>query len=626
MKKQLIGRNKELSFLTRSLSSEGSLRAALVHGSEGMGKSALLEKTETQILGLEKFHLCLSHKGSAFSNPLNFTASLARSARGSNEQVQSSLNEFGRKWGRLVISFERSLARDENQEEWRSKLAKSFVQTLEQVLSENQVSPNEVTPVLILDDLDKYSGDGIDWLTGPFNMAIRASGLFKHSSFLFSSQDHQDSLQGIFDRFGFERVQSFPLKALDSAQCKTLASLYGFQSMAGAELREISKGNPLKLLNIFKKSTTLPKAKTTVMSEQTKKTLPHFSDFTEDEFQHLLFASYFSRVNRYNLEFLCSPRDAAFSYNWLKRQKNIAKQEPDGSLIINQEVRDQIQEFHRQDNPEEAERLNVIATIVDAFIAIFPKSETHWIPIHLQALDSFTRDLCRKLFPEEEASQVFSFIDSHEDQIAFSGKQMSLNPDAKLLTQRFMEVGGGSPRDGFVEKVIEQWKLDSEAATKKRRRMESEHDHLSEEATDIAKQVEDLVQLKEKILDDFRNRSKSTTKREFTFGSNKILLLIGLGTIAASLFSDSFGSYYAAIGIALTFGGFFWPNVGERRTAVMPTGASPRLAVETQQRSLDHRINGLVSRASSIKESLSGMSLELENLGQGLDAPYISED
>ncbi len=596
MKNQLIGRNKELSFLTRSLSSEGSLRAALVHGSEGMGKSALLEKTETQILGLEKIHLCLSHKGLAFSNPLNFTASLARSARGSNDQVQSSLNEFGRKWGRLVISFERSLVRDENQEEWRSKLAKSFVQTLEQVLSENQVSPKEVYPVLILDDLDKYSGDGIDWLTGPFNMAIRASGLFKHSSFLFSSQDHRDSLQDIFDRFGFERVQSLPLKALDSAQCETLASLYGFQSMAGAELREISKGNPLKLLNIFKKSTTLPKAKVPIMSEQTKKTLPHVSDFTEEEFQHLLFASYFSRVNRYNLEFLCSPRDAAFSYNWLKRQKSIAKQESDGSLIINQEVRDQIQEFHRQDNPEEAERLNVIATIVDAFIAIFPESETHWIPIHLQALDSFTRDLCRKLFPEEEASEVFSFIDSHEEQIAFSGKQMSLNPDAKLLTK------------------------------KKRRRMESEHDNLSEEATDIAKQVEDLVLLKEKILEDFRNPSKSTTKREFTFGSNKILLLVGLGTIAASLFSDSFGSYYAAIGIALTFGGFFWPNVGERRTAVMPTGASPRLAVETQQRSLDHRINGLVSRASSIKESLSGMSLELENLGQGLDAPYVSED
>ena len=76
---------------------------------------------------------------------------------------------------------------------------------------------------------------------------------------------------------------------------------------------------------------------------------------------------------------------------------------------------------------------------------------------------------------------------------------MSLNPDAKLLTQRFMEVGE-DPQGRFVEKVIEQWKLDSEAATKKRRRMESEHDNLSEEATDIAKQVEDLVLLKKKSL------------------------------------------------------------------------------------------------------------------------------
>ena len=113
--------------------------AALVHGSEGMGKSALLEKTETKFLALEKIHLCLSHKGSAFSNPLNFTDIFGSiRQRGSNDQVQSSLNEFGRKWGRLVISFERSLAHDENQDEWRIKLAKSFVQTLEQVLFENQ--------------------------------------------------------------------------------------------------------------------------------------------------------------------------------------------------------------------------------------------------------------------------------------------------------------------------------------------------------------------------------------------------------------------------------------------------------------------------------------------------------
>jgi hypothetical protein len=627
MKTQLIGRDKELSTLTRSLSSEGSLRTALIQGPEGMGKSALLEQTQRELLDRKTVHLCLSHKASDFLNPLNFCASLARSARGSSDLIQSALNDFARKWGSIVISFERSRSHEENKNEWRIKLANSLVETLEESLTQREVSVNEVTPVLILDDLDKYSDGGIDWLTGPFNQAIRSSELFKRCRFLFSSENNKHSLQGAFDRFGFERVQSFPLPPLSPAQCERLAGLHGFQSMAGAELKEISQGNPLKLLNIFKKSTILQKAKTSVMSEQPKKTLPHFSDYTEEEFQYLLFASYFNRVNRYNLEFLCSPRDAAFSYNWLKRQKKIASQEPDGCLIINQEIRDQIQEFHRQDNPDEADRLNVIATIVDTFNGIFPDSETHWIPVNLQILESFTKDLCRNLFPEAEIPKVFSFIENHEDQIIFVGKQMSLTPDAKLLTQRFMEVGGGNPRDGFVGKAIKQWKLDSKAGTEKRRRMELEHSNLNEEATDIASQVEEFVLLKAKIHDDFKNPSKaqSKTKREYSFGSNKILLFIGIGTIALSLFSDSFGSIYSAIGIAFTLGGFFWPSVEERKTALVTTGAGPRLAIETQQRSLDHRINGLVSRASSIKQNLDGMSLELENLGQGLDAPYVTE-
>ena len=123
-----------------------------------------------------------------------------------------------------------------------------------------------------------------------------------------------------------------------------------------------------------------------------------------------------------------------------------------------------------------------------------------------------------------------------------------------------------------------------------------------------------------------RKAERSKTKREFTFGSNKILLLVGLGTIAASLFSESFGSYYAAIGIAFTLGGFFWPSIEEHKTAVAAAGAGPRLAIETQHRSLDHRINGLASRSTSIKENLNSISLELENLGQGLDAPYVNEE
>ena len=134
MKTQLIGRDKELSTLTRSLSSEGSLRAALVIGEEGMGKSALLEKTQQELLSRKKVQLCLSHKGSTFSNALNFSASLARSARGSDDIVQSALNNFARKWGSMVISFERGFNEDGDTEEWNLKLAKSLIENLEKSL------------------------------------------------------------------------------------------------------------------------------------------------------------------------------------------------------------------------------------------------------------------------------------------------------------------------------------------------------------------------------------------------------------------------------------------------------------------------------------------------------------
>ena len=69
---------------------------------------------------------------------------------------------------------------------------------------------------------------------------------------------------------------------------------------------------------------------------------------------------------------------------------------------------------------------------------------------------------------------------------------MSLNPDAKLLTQRFMEVGEDL-KGWLCGKGHRTVEIGQRGGNEKRRRMESEHDNLSEEATDIAKQVEDLV-------------------------------------------------------------------------------------------------------------------------------------
>ena len=115
--------------------------------------------------------------------------------------------------------------------------------------------------------------------------------------------------------------------------------------------------------------------------------------------QGLLFASYPKRINRYNLEFFCNPREAAFCYNWLKRQKNLAQAQSDGDLILNDEFRNQMLDFHKQEEPAQAEEFSTTATIVDAFTSIFPDSDSHWIPINLQLFDSFTKSLTLVVFP-----------------------------------------------------------------------------------------------------------------------------------------------------------------------------------------------------------------------------------
>ena len=88
---------------------------------------------------------------------------------------------------------------------------------------------------------------------------------------------------------------------------------------------------------------------------------------------------------------------------------------------------------------------------------------------------------------------------------------------------------------------------------------------------------------------------------------------------------ESLGSYHAACGIILTIFGFFWPNVEVRKEAMQSAGNAPKLAIETQQRSLTHRMSGLASRISSIRNNLESLNSNIESLDQGMNAPYISE-
>jgi hypothetical protein len=84
------------------------------------------------------------------------------------------------------------------------------------------------------------------------------------------------------------------------------------------------------------------------------------------------------------------------------------------------------------------------------------------------------------------------------------------------------------------------------------------------------------------------------------------------------------GSYHAACGLAVTIFGFFWPSVEIKNVNPDGSVSTSNLAIETQQRSLEHRINGLLSRANSIAISLENLGKEQTELEEGSAEPYLS--
>ena len=175
------------------------------------------------------------------------------------------------------------------------------------------------------------------------------------------------------------------------------------------------------------------------------------------------------------------------------------------------------------------------ATILDTFLSFFPDSDYHWIPVNLQIFESFTKDLCKRLFNETEADEIAAFIKAHEEEFIVNGNQYSLKDDIKLVSQKFCEIGGGSPRDELLENAKIEWAKYQEEATEKRHRLEQEKVNLEEEAFNAEKQIISLDELKNQLLEEYKNPPEQKANRELSFTNSKILIGLGLLTIGLSL-------------------------------------------------------------------------------------------
>ena len=195
-----------------------------------------------------------------------------------------------------------------------------------------------------------------------------------------------------------------------------------------------------------------------------------------------------------------------------------------------------MRDFHAQEAPQEAEKMSILASVLDAFIDRFPNPNLHWIPINLQVFNACTIDLCKKVFNEVEVEEITEFIDTHQEQFQINQNFFSLDEEAKLVTRRFMEVSDSECMEGLTEKVIKQWENDQNRAEKKKAKMLTEQENFKSEITEIDEQIQSFAQLKENILDNFKRPPSTKPKKVYSFGNSLILIVLGLGTVGQAYF------------------------------------------------------------------------------------------
>lgn len=619
----MIGRKKELAFIRNGISQNGTLRCACITGDDGIGKTTLIKSVrEEKKQNLEKF-LWIQPNLETSYDVLLLISEMTRGVSHNLPSTNGILKRFARNIGEGVVQFNSKNRIKSPEASEIEELGTFFIDKLSKSLIENDVNPRDLTPVLVFDGIDKIDDKILSWLSGAFNQALRKSAFFSNTRFLFTSNQLTNRIKDFFSRFGFSSPVELQVPAFSEEECVKFAKLHSIGNLEAHTLKTASVGNPLKLLNIFKNKTILANKGINMSDNINQSNTPTFSDFSEKELNYLLYASYPTKISRYNLEFFCSSRDASFCFNWLKRQKELADINSEGDLILHEDFRSQMRQFHKQEEPEEAEKMSNIATILEAFTNIFPNPNHHWIAVNLQLFDSFTKGLCKKLFSEIEYDEIKSVLNDRDDLFDVSNQQYSLKDDLRLLCQRFIEIGGGQPKEDLMKNAKAEWLKYKESASEKRNRLEQEKVNLEEEAFDSEKQIMALDELKSQLLHNYQNPPKQKSRREYSFSSSATLILIGMGTVGASLFSDSLGSYHAACGLAITIFGFFWPSIDIKKQTMQTAGNGPKLAIETQQRSLSHRINGLASRLTSIKSNLDDLNVDLENLEQGTNSPYI---
>ena len=600
---------EEFKSIVSELLPNGGTRAVLLIGTTKDTDYAKNKLSDSLVKG-NPGCLWIEMDGGHNNSPETLMANFARSIKGGDAFDTKTLGLFGRKTGRMLASSV-SQNPDSSSEIAESTKpltrAQMLIQNLDELAGSTLESAHSPAPILCFHNLSSYSLDMIDWICDELNEAMRRSNIRRNARFVFTDTKQSEKCDRFFNRFGFQRVKQVRVSPVHKKQNQEIISLTSTKELK-------------KIMNSPKLSTSMQDQN---QKNQNPKKELDFSSFSEKHQKYILLACLPHFINRDTLEYFCSPTDAAYCYNWLLRTKNVAQPAHENFFILNPSIKKSAREALRTKDPK-AEHKEILASVLDKFMEYFPSPELHWVPVNLQLFSSFSSELLKKLFDDDRFDIIDNFLADNEEVFSKEQKLLSLQEEPKLITRRLLELTDLEPLEGLSGKISAQWEEDQLLYDSQKKSLESERLAMEQEIEEIKGQIIHFSQMRDQLIEGSSNPNAYRPKKNFTFSLSLPLVVIGLTTIGASLFSDSIGSYHAACGLFLTFIGFFWPSVELQKPEFQTAGGKPKLAVETQQRSFNHRISGLVNRASSLKESLTTVDGNLDSLNTGAQTPYLS--
>jgi len=589
----------------------GTGRAYLIHGTKFSDQRKELEFLCNEVCQKENSAFWSIIDSSKVNSAHDWCSQFARNLRTRSGASPANLAQFALqtgKNGKLYLEPNQELIDRPSQLE---NLAFSLTSQFDQLVQ------GKCKLLLCIHGLDSMDEDTRTWMATSLNQSMRKLPAFQNTRFLFTTTQKEEDLKSFFNLFGFEKV-----RRLDASPSHEPMALHTNFAEEEPIHESIPEGTTPKRLINEKLSSNLRGVGMDKSSEKIKK---YFESLTEEVKQFLFLASYPTRISRYTLEHLTDSRNAALCYNWLKREKSLFSTHNSGDLQLRPEIRECALNMHKESDPQTSATWAEVSSVLNLFLEKFPVQSHHPIAINLQIFANFSQNLLRSLFNTDELSDIDDFVRFNSDLILENETGFCMSDDAKLITRRYMEVSGKLPLSGLENRVLELWQDDLSKYASKKSKMDAEKNNITDDIEKALLQVTQLKDLKNNLMENFKNPGRLKPEKMLTFSSSRALIVIGVGTIAASLLSENIGSYHAACGLALTLLGFFWPNVEFKPAEAVLNGANSSLAIETQQRSLNHRISSLCNRVEVMKRNLDDVDKQLDKLGDSPPTTYLEQ-